>query len=169
MKSGSQPHKPACSTLTFADAVAVARTPEEQKARQRAEARNRKNRQKGPEEGKVCKQDEFILMPTFDAICRELTFLAAATIREIGKQEIESPTKAADNMPLPLAQNMGKIIGRSSKQFRTELVKGLGNTHGFEMHIMARKEPNGNWLVRVLHHNVSYSTMTCLNSRTSLV
>ena len=77
-------------------------------------------------------------------------------LREIGKQEIESPTKAADNMPLPLAQNMGKIIGRSSKQFRTELVKGLGNTHGFEMHIMARKEPNGNWLVRVLHHNVIF-------------
>ena len=57
MKSGSQPPKPTGNRLTFADAVAVAPTPEEQKARERAEAQKRKNNQKGPEEGKAGKQD----------------------------------------------------------------------------------------------------------------
>ena len=54
-------------------------------------------------------------------------------------------------MLLPLAQKMGKIIGRSSRQIRIrkELVEGLGNTYGFEM---ARKESNENWLVRVLYY-----------------
>ena len=63
----------------------------------------------------------------------------APTLREIGNQEIEGLTKADGNMLLPLAQKMGKIIGRSSKQIRTELVEGLGSTHGLEM---ARKGPD---------------------------
>ena len=66
----------------------------------------------------------------------------AATLREIVKQDTESPTKADENMLLPLAQKMGKIFGRcSSKQVQTELVEGLGNAYGFEM---ARKEPDVN-------------------------
>ena len=56
MKSGSQPPKPTGNRLTFADAVVVAPTPEETKARQRVEARKRKNKQKGPEGGKAGKQ-----------------------------------------------------------------------------------------------------------------
>ena len=60
-------------------------------------------------------------------------FLAAATLREIGKQAIAGPTKADENMLLPLAQKMGKIIGRSSKQIPAELVEGFGNACEFEM------------------------------------
>ena len=52
-------------------------------------------------------------------------------------------------MLLPLAQKMGKMMGRTSKQIQIELVEGLGNTYGFEME---RKESNENWLVRVLLH-----------------
>ena len=74
-------------------------------------------------------------------------------LREIGKQDIESPTKADENMLLPLAQKMGKMMGRSSKQIRTEVVEGLGNAYGFEM---ARMEPNENWLVRVLYYMFYY-------------
>ena len=44
-------------TLNFADDVVASRTPEEKKARERVEARNRKNKQKGPEGGKAGKQD----------------------------------------------------------------------------------------------------------------
>ena len=49
---------------------------------------------------------------------------------------------------MPLAQKMGKLLGRASKQIRTELVEGSGNTYGLEM---ARKEPNESWLVRALY------------------
>ena len=53
-------------------------------------------------------------------------------------------------MLLPLAQKMSKILDRCiSKQVRTELVEGLGNTYGFDM---ARKESMECWLVRVLYH-----------------
>ena len=83
--------------------------------------------QKCPEEGKAGKQDEFRLRPTFDAIERELISLVDATFQEIGRQEIESPTKADEYMLLPLAQKMGRIIGYSSKQIRTELMEGLGS------------------------------------------
>ena len=53
-------------------------------------------------------------------------------------------------MLLPLAQKMGNIIGRSSKQIRTELLEGLGNTYEFEM---ARKESG---FVRVLYYIIYY-------------
>ena len=75
--------------------------------------------------------------------------LVAATLKAVGKQEIEGPTKDEKTMLLPLAQKTGEIIGRSSKQIQTELIEGLGNTYGFEM---ARKESNENWLMRVLHY-----------------
>ena len=76
-----------------------------------------------------------------------------ATLREIGKHDVESPTKADGPMLLPLAQK-GKSFGRcASKQARTELVKGLGNTYGFDM---ARKESIGDWLTRGLYHNVMF-------------
>ena len=74
--------------------------------------------------------------------------LRAATLREIDKQDIASLTKPDKNMRLSLAQKVGKIPGRSSKQIRTALMEGLGSTYGFEM---ARKESNENWLVRVLY------------------
>ena len=77
----------------------------------------------------------------------------AATLREVGEQVIESLAKAVENMLLPLAQKMGKVIGRSSKQIRTELVDGCGNTYGFGM---ARKESNENWLVRILYYDVMF-------------
>ena len=63
---------------------------------------------------------------------------------------MEAPTKADETMLLPLAQKMSKILDRCiSKQVRTELVEGLGNTYGFDM---ARKESMECWLVRVLYH-----------------
>ena len=63
---------------------------------------------------------------------------ATHTLREIGKQDMESPTKADETMLLPLAQKIGNVFGRcASKQVRTELVEGLGNTYGFDM---ARKD-----------------------------
>ena len=78
----------------------------------------------------------------------------AATLRKIGKQAIESPTNADKNMPLPLAQKMGRIFsGCSGKQVRTGLVEGFSNTHGFEM---ARKQSDVNWLVRVLYCMLYY-------------
>ena len=64
MESGSQPPKPTGNRLTFDDAAAVAPTPEEQKARERVEARKRKNKQKAPEEGKAGKYDEFRVFQT---------------------------------------------------------------------------------------------------------
>ena len=66
------------------------------------EAQKRKNKQNGAEEGNADKQDEFRLRRTFDAIARELISLVASALREIGKQDIESPTKAVENMLLPL-------------------------------------------------------------------
>ena len=67
MMSGSQPSKP---NLTFADAVVTAPTPDEKKARARlgVEARKRRNKKQGPQEGKAGKQDDFVLRPTCDAI-----------------------------------------------------------------------------------------------------
>ena len=67
---------------------------------------------------------------------------------------MESPTKADETMLLPLAQKMCKILDRcASKQVRTELVEGLGNTYGFDM---ARKESMESWLIRVLYHMLLY-------------
>ena len=65
MRSGSQPVK---LKLTFADAVGAAPTPEEKKARERVEARTRRNKKQGPEGGKAGKKDDFVLQPTFDDI-----------------------------------------------------------------------------------------------------
>ena len=62
MRRGSQPPK---HKLTFADAIGAAPTPEEKKARERVEARNKKQ---DPEGGKAWKKDDFVLRPTFDAI-----------------------------------------------------------------------------------------------------
>ena len=90
-----------------------------------------------------------MLRPTYYAIGRELISFVAATLQEIGKQGMESPTKADKTMLLPLAQKMGKSFGRcASKQVRTELMEGLGSTHGFHM---ARKESMDDWLTRVLY------------------
>ena len=80
--------------------------------------------------------------------------LVAATLREIGKHDMESPTKADETMLLPLAQKMGKVSGRcASKQVRTELVEGFGNTYGFDM---ARKESMEDWISRVLYYMFYY-------------
>ena len=49
---------------------------------------------------------------------------------------------------------MSKILDRcASKQVRTELVEGLGNTYGFDM---ARKESMEGWIIRVLYHMLFY-------------
>ena len=97
-----------------------------------------------------------MIRPTFDAIGQELISFVAATLREIGKQDVEAPTKADETMLLPLAQKMSKILDRCiSKQVRTELVEGLGNTYGFDM---ARKESMECWLVRVMYHMFYHDT-----------
>ena len=54
------------------------------------EARN--PRLQGKKEEK--KKEAFIIRQSFDNIGRELISLVATTLREIGKQEIEAPTKA---------------------------------------------------------------------------
>ena len=91
---------------------------------------------------------------TFDAIGRELFSLVAATLREIAKHDMESPSKADETMLLRLAQKMGKVVGRcASKQVRTELVEGPGNTYGFDV---ARKESMEDCLARVLYHMFYY-------------
>ena len=78
----------------------------------------------------------------------------AATLREIGKHDMESPTKADETMLLPLAQKMGTVFGRcASKQVRTELMEGLGDTYGFDM---ARKESMEDWLSQVLYYMLYY-------------
>ena len=78
----------------------------------------------------------------------------AATLREIGKQDVESLTKVDETMLLPLAQKMGKVFGRCAiKQVRTELVEGLGNTYGFHM---ARKESMDDLLIRVVYYMFFY-------------
>ena len=41
-----------------------------------------------------------------------LISLVAATLREIGKQDVEDPTKADETMLLPLAQKMSKVFNR---------------------------------------------------------
>ena len=86
----------------------------------------KRRHKKGPEEGKKGKKKEpFIIRPAFDAIGRELILLVAATLREIGKRDLEALTKADETMLLPLAQKMSKVLGRcTSKQVRTELVEG---------------------------------------------
>ena len=119
--------------LSFAEAL-MSPTPEEKKARGRVEARHRRNK-KGPEEGKGAKKKEaFIIRQSFDNIGRELVSLVATPLREIGKQDVEAPTKADETVLLPLAQKMGKVFDRcEDKTVRTELVEGLGNTYGFDM------------------------------------
>ena len=94
-------------------------------------------------------QNGFVLRPTYDAIGRELISFVATTLREIGKQDMESPTKADETMllPLGLAQKTGKIFGRcASKQVRTYRGEGLGGACGFHM---ARKEPMDDWPTQV--------------------
>ena len=71
------------------------------------------------------------MRPTCNAIRRELISLVAATLQEIGKQdmELESLTKADETMLMPLAQKMGTVFGRcASKQVQTELVEGLASS-----------------------------------------
>ena len=52
-----------------------------------------------PEGGKAGKKDEsFVIRPTFDAMGRESISLVAATLREIGTQDMEIPTKADETM-----------------------------------------------------------------------
>ena len=67
MRSGSQPPKHKLKTLSFVDAL-VSPTPEEKKARERVEARKRRNKKQDPEEGNGSKKDDFVIRPTFDAI-----------------------------------------------------------------------------------------------------
>ena len=56
--------------------------------------------------------------------------LVSTTLREIGKQDIEAPTKADNEMLLPLARKMSKVFDRcETKVVRTELAEGLGNTY----------------------------------------
>ena len=141
MRSGSQPSKlKLMIMITFADAVVAAPTPEEKKAQEQVEALKQRNKKQGLEAGSAGKQKNFVLRPTYDAIGRELISLAAATLRAIGKQDAEPPTKADRTMPLPLAQKRGKVFGHcASKQVRTELMEGLGDAYGF--HIAHMKVP----------------------------
>ena len=129
-------------------------TPEEKKVRERVEMRKRRHK-KEPEEGKDGKKKEsFIIRQSFDNMGRELIFLVSTTLREIGKQDVEAPTKADETMLLPLAQKMSKVFNRcGTKAVRTELVEGLGNTYGFDM---ARKESLDCWLCRVLYHIIMF-------------
>ena len=100
MESGSNPPTHKLNSLSFADAL-VAPPPEEKKARGRVEAMKQKHKKRDPEEGEEGNTDEFIIRPTVDAIGRESISLVAATLREIGKQDVESPTKADETMLLP--------------------------------------------------------------------
>ena len=120
-------------TRSFAEAL-VSPTPEEQKARERVHARKRRHK-KDPEEGHDGKKKEaFIIRQSVDNIGRELISLVAATLQEIGKKDVEAPTKVDKNMLLPLAQKMSKVFNRcETKTVQTELVEGLGNTYGFDM------------------------------------
>ena len=124
-------------------------TPEEEKARDRVHAK--KQRSKKPVEGKEEKKKEaFAIHQSFGNIGRELISLVSTTLREIGKQDIEAPTKADNDMLLPLAQKMSKVFDRcETKTVRTELVEGLGNTYGFDM---ARKESLICYLLRMLYY-----------------
>ena len=96
------------------------------------------------------KKEVFSFRQSFDSIGRELISLVAATLREIGKQDVEALTKADEKMLLPLAQKMSKVPNRrETKTSRTELIGGLGNTYGFGM---ARAGSPECWLMRVLCH-----------------
>ena len=131
---GSQP---AQIKLTFADAAAAAPAPEGNKARGRVEARKRRNKKQGPEEGHARKQGGFVLRPTHDATGRGLVSLGAATRRETGKRGMESPTEA--DGALPLARKVGGFFDScASKQARTELAEGLGNKHGSKYAVACR-------------------------------
>ena len=78
-RSGSLP-KSKLKSLSFAEAF-VSPTPEEQKARERVEARKRRHK-KDSEEGKDGKKkDAFIIRQSFDVVGRELISLVAATLR----------------------------------------------------------------------------------------
>ena len=112
MRSGSLP-KTKVKSRSFADALASP-TPEEETARERVEARKRRHKT-DPEElkGKDGKKKEpFIIGQSFDAIGREPISLVADTLREIGQQDVEAPTKADKTMLLPLAQKMSKHLDR---------------------------------------------------------
>ena len=148
MRSGSMPKsKSKLKSLSFAEAL-VAPTPEEQKARERVDAKKRRN--KKPEEVKDAKKKEaFIIRQSFDNIGRELISLISTTLREIGKIDIESPTPADNQMLLPLAQKMCKVFARCEDlTVQTELVEGLGNTYGYDK---ARKESLESYLSRMLY------------------
>ena len=96
------------------------------------------------------KKEAFISWESFDNMGQELISLISTTLQEIGKQDVEAPTKADKTMRLPLAQKMSKVSDRcETKTVRTELVEGFGNTYGFDM---ARKESLDCYLVRMLYH-----------------
>ena len=96
------------------------------------------------------KKEASIIRQSFDDIGQELISLVAATLQEIGTQDVEAPTKADGTMVLPLAQKMSKVFNRcEDKTVQTELVGGLGNTYAFDM---ARKESLDCWLCRVLYN-----------------
>ena len=100
------------------------------------------------------KKEAFVIRQSFDNIGRELISLVSTTLREIGKQDIEAPTKADNDMLLPLAQKVSKVFGRCEDlTVRTELVKRLGNTHGVDR---ARKESLECHLCRMLYHMFYY-------------
>ena len=112
MRSGSMPKsRSKLKSLSFAEAL-IDPTPEEKKARERVDAKKRRN--KKPEEGKDGKKKEaFIIRQSFDNIGRELISLVSTALREIGKQAIEGPTKAGNEMPLPLAQTQTQVCWHS--------------------------------------------------------
>ena len=71
MRSGSNPPKHKLKTMSFADAL-PSPTPEEQKARERVEARKRRHKKDPdsvPEEGNGGKKEEFIIRPAFVVKC----------------------------------------------------------------------------------------------------
>ena len=105
-------------TLSFADAL-LSPTPAEQKAREQDfnnSGGEKETTQEGPRGGQGWeepkKTEPFIIRPTFGAIGRELFSRVAATLQEIGKQDVEAPTKADEPMLLPLAQTMSKVLDR---------------------------------------------------------
>ena len=86
---------------------------------------------KEPEEGQDEKKKETsVIHRSFDNMGRELISLISTTLREIGKRDVEAPTKADETTRLPLAQKMSTVFDRcEDKTVRTELVEGLGNVH----------------------------------------
>ena len=74
----------------------------------------------------------------------------ATGYRGDGKQDIEGPTPADNQMLLPLAQKMSKVFDRCEDlTVKTKFVEGLGNTYGFDM---VRKEALDCYLVRILYY-----------------